>query len=456
LKHGNESVSPGRLFAFTALERIEVEKAYSSYLLAASETQHLPPRERSFAHELVLGVLRHRRSLDGVIDQCVTGKNRSLHREVRSVLRLGLYQLLYMDRVPSFAAVSQTVSLCKIRIGRSPQGLVNAILRRVSSELASWREQLNQPPGRDAESLSIQYSHPTWLVDRWISQFGLQQTLAILQNNNRLPRRDFHVPQPDSLTLMDLKELTEAGHILPLDYPEDAYTLHSPAKVLLANPVFIRIEPYLHFQSRASQCIPYLLPLQTGTALLDACAAPGGKTSILAKRLGPEGKIIAMDRHAGRLLSFDSRSQGATFSNVHKVCADGLTALPFLKDFSFSGILVDAPCTGLGTLRRHPEIRWRANPDDVLRLQKVQQQLLDSLSVVVARGGYMLYSTCSTEPEENEEVICHFLRNHPQFTSLKIPGNTVRPGWLDVRGFFRTYPSFPEEDGFYAALLFRT
>ena len=450
-----KAVSPGRLFAYKALERIGEEGAYSSLLLTSAGFKALPLRERAFAHELILGVLRHQSLLDWVMDQCLDLKAKKLEPSVRRLIRSGTYQLLLMDRVPAFAAVSQTVSLCRQIIGRKPQGLVNAVLRRVSTGAQNWRMQMNQPPSDVADHLAIRFSHPEWLVERWLGRFGSQKTITLLQTNNRPPRQDLRLFRSDPSIASYLKTLMDSGHLLPFDFPDGALTLTIRNGSLQENPDYLQLKPYFHIQSRASQCIPYLLPVESGTWLLDACAAPGGKTLILSQRIGAEGKVLALDLYHQRLLPLHRSLQGQPFSNIHIICADSTAALPFSKNCLFSSVLLDAPCTGLGTLRRHPEIRWRVKQDDPLRLQQVQLQLLNSISGIVAPGGCILYSTCSTEPEENEDVIFRFLQNNPHFVCRRPSFPYLADDWLDGNGFFRTFPSHPEEDGFFAALLNR-
>ncbi len=449
-------MSPGRIFAFQALEAIESEGAFSSHLFASPESQRLSSLERAFAYELVLGVLRSRSALDEIIRKHQSDRIRALQREVLNVLRLGVYQMLFMDRVPPFAAVSQSVTLCRIRIGRSPQGLVNAILRRIAEKRESWRQWLSQEGASDAASLSLRFSHPEWLVDRWRSRFGEEKTVALLRANNLAPRRDLHIPFSDSLPEADLQLLSRSGFLRNFDFPEGAYFLDPAAGLAEAGAVLSRCTPCFHFQSRASQCVPHLLPLNAGDRILDACAAPGGKTLILSKRLGPQGEILAIDRKAERFVNWGTPVAPSGRAKIVRMAADCLGPLPFRDRVFFSSVLLDAPCTGSGTVRRHPEIRWRIGSSDISRMQKIQRQLLEVLCGLVDEGGYFLYSTCSTEPEETDQVICEFLASHPEFRLQEIRGDGLNAGWVTSNGYFCTWPGAVEEDGFFAALLRRS
>lgn len=452
---GHKGVSSARSFTYFALRRIEEDLAYSSHLLASKQFSVLSAVERRFAHELLLGVLRRQSTLDWVLHRFLDVKIKKLHPALRRILRIGTYQLLFMDRSPAFAAVSESVNLCRTILGSKPSGLVNAILRKISREIPSWNEYANQWLLEDTQSISIRYSHPEWLVSRWMQRYGLPLTLQILEKNNHSPRRDFYIPHDNPDIRAQLERAILQGEIQRLDFPEGAYCLRDLSRPLEKTGNFVDIFPHLTFQARTSQCVPYLLPVAEKDSVLDACAAPGGKTRILARRIGCGGSVLAVDLHPHRLQvmrSLIGRSDGA---EIFAVCADSSISLPLRQECSFSSVLVDAPCSGLGTLCRNPEIRWRIQPDDLSNFQERQLQILSSTSQRVRPGGHLLYSTCSTEPEENESVVSHFLKGNDRFQKDTISLPLQEKKWLNEDGFFRSYPFHYEEDGFFAALLRR-
>ncbi len=450
-----KGVSSARSFTYYALRRIEEDLAYSSHLLASRQYSVLPALERSFAHELFLGVLRRQSTLDWVIQRFLDGKNKKLHPAVRRILRIGTYQLLFMDRSPAFAAVSESVNLCRTILGHKPSGLVNAILRKISREIPSWNDYANQWLPEDTKSISVRYSHPEWLVSRWMQRYGLSLTLQILEKNNHSPRRDFCIvhDSPDIRAQLDCAILQ--GEIQRLDFPDGAYSLSDLSHPKEKTKNFSAFFPHITFLARTSQCVPYLLPVTEKDSVLDACAAPGGKTQILARRIGPDGSVLAVDLHPHRLKVMQSLIGHFSGAAIYAVCADSSIPLPLRQGCSFSSALVDAPCSGLGTLCRNPEIRWRIKPADLSNFQERQLQILTSTSQRVRPGGYLLYSTCSTEPEENEAVVFQFLKKNDDFQKERISLPLQEKKWLNEDGFFSSYPFHYEEDGFFAALLRR-
>ncbi|MGB6544343.1 MAG: transcription antitermination factor NusB, partial [Candidatus Acidiferrales bacterium] len=357
--------SVARKIAFDVLLRVGTAGGYSDELLHEQLKQNISSVDAALATELTLGTLRRQRTLDWIIARLLPlPKDRNLRRsepverldaEVLISLRLGIYQLRFLERVPARAAVSESVELVKRARKLSAAGLVNAVLRRAAEEAARGVAIDTLVP-RDlatAERLGILHSHPTWLVERWLAQFGPDKTAALLEANNRAPRIAAAVLDPARRGDV-IGSLEEAGlEIRPGRLLRNAMSISggSPSH----SEAFERGEIVL--LDEASQAVAALLGVQPGDSVLDLCAAPGGKTALLAAAAGRDGTVVACDLHARRLRTLTALMKRIGATNVRGVVLDGTEALPFAQ--KFRRILVDAPCSGTGTLARHPEIRWR-------------------------------------------------------------------------------------------------
>ncbi len=398
------AASAARTAAFRLALRIDQDAAYADELLHAGHGVTLAARERAFVTELVKGSLRRRGELDDLISQRLRKPLRTLDLEVLTALRLGAYQLRYMHGVADYAAVAESVELVKHARKRSAAGLVNALLRRLPSS----------PPPDEAARLS----HPSWLVSRWESAFGRAACGALLRSNLERPATFFRIPAPRA-TEGPLKQLREAGiDAEPTDVPR-AYRLvsgnASEARAAAGTP--------LAFQDINSQRVGLLLDVWPGSRILDVCAAPGGK----ARQLAESAPVIGADRHLHRLRIL--RRLGSR--SIHLVAMDAERHLPFSRQFD--SVLVDAPCSGTGTLARNPEIKWRLRPHDLAELHKRQTRILCNALDAVGPGGVLVYATCSLEPEENEDVVEAAIRNRPGWKACKalstVPGREPGDGF---------------------------
>lgn len=442
--------TPARRAAFAILLRVETQSSYASELLHSPLTADLSAQDAALATELVLGALRWRAQIDFIAQRLTKIKWESFDPEVRVALRLGLYQLRFLTRIPARAAIYESVELVKSAGKRSAAGMVNAVLRKgVDLDLTSLRPQ-SMP---ELEWLAVETSHPAWLLARWEKRFGLEAASKLAAANNR--------PPPACLRIQSLNRAwTEIESQLHADGVElsPGRFLRDSRFVSIGNvtrtDLFLRGE--LVAQDEASQIVPLLLDVQEGHRVLDLCAAPGNKTAQLAGRAGPSGCVFAGDLHWHRLREMIAPLSGAP---VSKVALDGCVPLPFRS--RFDRILVDAPCTGTGTLRRHPEIKWRLKPSDIEDLTDKQFRLLDNASAVLETPGRIVYSTCSLEPEENRGVIERFLAAHPEFRLLPLRQEAarLRPSFLPDstsiidKDFLETFPHRDGTDGFFAALL---
>lgn len=437
------AASDPREAALRLLLRVE-DGAYTSYLLASRTLDRFPPRDRSLIQELVLGVLRNRCALDFVIDRCLDHPRGLTDPRMRNLLRLGLYQLSYLDRIPDHAAVSETVGLAKLMLGVRGAGLINAVLRRASrEELASGISEIPDLPTR----LSAQYSHPEWLVRRWLCRFGPSRTEEILRADNLKPAVYFHIMSSPPESVID--ELARSGaQIEPATPPAGCWRLEEGHSACFHR---LRNEGRLLVVDRASQWVAQLLDIGPGMRALDLCAAPGGKCLIAARALRGQGMMVANDLHPSRMKHLSQTARRADLPWLLPVVWDAAGIPPLVGDLRFDRILLDAPCSGTGTLRRNPDLRWRLRPESLEPLRSLQQAMLGQAADRLQSSGRLVYSTCSLEPEENEEVIGQFLATHPDF-DLEAP---VSEGALVEDGYFKTHPLMEVMDGFFAAILIR-
>src|SRR5579864_2677268 len=453
-------ISLARTIAYDALLRVENEAAYASEVLHArlneNTTARVSPRDAALATEIVMGALRWQRLLDFFIEHYTAKKSAALDVEVLVVLRIGIYQLRHLARIPASAAVDESVELVKRARKQSAASLVNAVLRRAARESAKPVEEFLPLDRPAADSLGLLHSHPTWLVERWLERFGREKTVSLLEANNETPRRvcavlDHENREEVLRSLADARVEFEPGRLA-----RDAITIRSGD--VARTQAFEN--GWISFQDEASQIIPLLLHVKAGESVLDLCAAPGGKTMALALKAGPTGLVVAADRRENRLRAMRERLARAHVANVEMIALDGTASLPFRA--KFDRILVDAPCSGTGTLSRNPEIRWKLKQTDLLELRTRQMMLLNSALECLAPEGRLVYSTCSLEPEENESVVSEALGAHPEFhaTHAEIPADALVEGvrvetLLDSNGAFRTFPPQQATDGFFAAVLAR-
>jgi 16S rRNA (cytosine967-C5)-methyltransferase len=433
----SNSVSPARLAAFDILMRV-AEGAYASVLLA-SRDQELGPLDRALCNELVMGVLRRQTWLDRLIEYYAKRKVGDFDLAVTVALRLGLYQLRFLSRVPASAAVNESVNLVHRARLRSAGGLVNAVLRRATREPeADPAVNISDP----VERLSVASSHPEWLIERWTKAFGVAETVAFAHANNEPAPLAFRVVTQRTQEADVLERLRQAGaELTPSKITPGAWRITGAGSLLgeLASAGEIYI------QDEASQLVAGLLEAQPGQRVLDLCAAPGSKTTQIADLSRDSALIVAADLHEHRLRTVVSSARLQGFKSIQCVALDGLNRLPFSEN-SFDRVLVDAPCSGTGTLRRNPEIRWRISPADLQDLSRRQEQLLGNAARAVIPGGRLIYSTCSVEPDENEAVVQRFLENTEAFTPVNLSlDSTLKTS----SGGVRTWPQRDGTDGFF-------
>jgi 16S rRNA (cytosine967-C5)-methyltransferase len=399
---------------------------------------------------LVYGTLRTRGFLDFLIDSFYRGKPDAMETGIRNILRVALYQSRFAGKIPVYAAVDEAVSTAK-QLFPGREKLVNAILRNTLRGMAG----IKVPPidTDPAGHISVAHSHPRWLVERWIGSFGIEETLELCRADNEIPPISLRVNRLKTTREDMLERLARSGHdVKP--------ALYSPEGIILAKPpASLREMPevasgFLYVQDEASQLVSRLLAPGRGERVLDLCAGSGGKTTHLATLMENEGEIVAADVLAGKLTALESAAKRWGITTVKTTVVDASVAADMAALGSFDRILVDAPCSGLGTLRRNPEIRWHLTGQKLGEFPPLQKRILANASACVRKGGLLLYSTCSVMPEENEGVVEAFLAGNPDFAVVGKPA-TVPVEVLDGQGFLRTFPHRHGTDGFFGALLVR-
>lgn len=447
--------APARTAAYHALRAIAGGRSDLPTALHASRGHLEDERDRSLAAEIVTGTLRWQRSLDHLIEHFSKRRIAKLDPEVVVILRLSLYQLLHLDRVPASAVVDDAVDLTRAARKPSASGFVNAVLR------ATLRQRHKLPlPARPANVddrgaalayLGITHSHPDWLVARWLDRYGFEATERWVQFNNATPLLTLRVNR-----LRATRE--QAAAALAADDVDTEPTRFASDGLVVTrgNPLRRPADGLVFVQDEASQLVPAVVRASRGDRVLDLCASPGGKTIAMAADMSDTGVIIATDVRARRLALLRETVQVAGARSVSVVHVPASGALPFAP--RFDAVLVDAPCSGLGTVRRDPDIRWRRREDELPALARDQVSLLMRAADVVRPGGRLVYATCSSEPEENDGVVATFLSGRSDFSAVDLRAITtpaIAP-FVDQHGFFRTTPPEYGLEAFFAAAFTRS
>lgn len=400
-------------------------------------TARLDPRDRRWTRELVYGMLRRRSWLDAQLAERVSGGLARLDADVIDLLRLGAYQLLSMGSVPAYAAIGQTVELVKGRHGIGASKLANAVLRRLDRERESLTLRL---PDDRADALALEYSHPRWIVLRWLARWGEEETRRLLAANNEeapLVARPYHVVREQ------LEAMLEAAGVETTDAPlvSDSIVLTGGVGSLTELGAFR--QGLFHLQDPASTLVTRYASVPTGSIAADVCAAPGGKSLELARTAG---LVLAGDASRTRMARVRENIRRLDVHNVLPYVGDAMQ--PPLRDID--AVLVDAPCTGTGTFRRHPDARWRLRVSDLAVMPSLQREILRASASAVKPGGLLIYSTCSLELEENDQQVSTFLAEHPDWHLEPPPSGVVPESVLDD-GMLRVLPQRHGTDGAFAA-----
>ncbi len=431
--------------ALSVLRGVE-QGTFADPLLDAARRE-FDGRDSAFILELVYGVLRNRALLDWTLDRASAKPVATTDPWTRNILRLGVYQLLFLDRVPPSAAVNTSTELSK-QYGKKT-GYVNGLLRNVERSRSAA-----QPPvdGGPEKRLSVLYSHPDWLVRRWLTRYGPERTEAALSENNR--------PAPLVIRTNTLRTTREKlKQSLASEGAEARETGFSPVGLeVLASPGLLNLAAFrdglFMVQDEAAQLVSLMLAPEPGDTVLDACAAPGGKATHIAELMDDRGTVVALESDPGRIARVRENCSRLGTSIIRPVTGDAAA----YREGLFDRVLVDAPCSGLGVLRRHPDGRWTKNEKTINDRQAVQKAILENCAGLLKPGGMLVYATCTTEPEENEDVTNAFIASAGGEFRIDDPRHHL-PGaaapFVGPDSYFRTFPDAPSMDGFFGARITR-
>jgi 16S rRNA (cytosine967-C5)-methyltransferase len=438
-----------RKTAADILFKVDVRRAYGDVLLhRALDSAGLSDRDRGLLTELVYGTLRWRGRLDA---ELTTLTRRALEKTdpfLRNLLRLSLYQLRFLDKIPAYAIINEAVTLAKARARAG--GFVNAVLRRALRD--KWELPLPDLKTASVAAFAEYWSHPTWLVEKWFEMFGAEEAIALLKANNQ--------PAPLVLRANALKGTTEELiQLFRSNGIEAVPTPRSPHGIILQSrsPV-TRLPGFdsgrFQVQGEASQLVAFLLGPQPGERVLDACAAPGGKTTHMAEMMDDNGEITAADISTTGLKKIAENAGRLGLCSIKTLAADFDEPLPPTMKEPYDRVLLDAPCSGLGTLRSHPEIKWQRSEKDIARLARLQRRMLTRAASLLKLGGTLVYSTCTLTREENESVVSDFLTHHQGFVLDQAAEYLPKQAKSMARGrYFLALPQRHNTDGFFAARM---
>jgi len=397
-----------REVALNVLEKIERQGAYSQLALNhAIETADLSERDTSLLTQIVYGTLQRQLTLDYYIRSFVKNEKK-MEMWVRLLLRLSFFQFAFLDKVPDHAIVSEAVTIAKKRGHQGISGLVNGVLRAAQRQGLPTFEAIPDP----MERLSIETSHPRWLLQRWIDFYGMKTTQVMCDYNNRAPQTMLRVNalkmsrDAALLTLLNAEMDAEKGRI-----SEDALILNKG--MILNDPLYQ--EGVVTIQDESSMLVSVALDPASHMRILDACAGPGGKTTHIAERMGDEGDIIALDIHQHKMKLIEKSAARLNLKSIQARELDAMSAQEVFEPATFDRILVDAPCTGFGVIRRKPEIKYQKTLQDIAQITEIQTKILHTVAPLLKQGGKLVYSTCTVDRDENIGTVENFLEHFPNF-----------------------------------------
>lgn len=442
-----------RSLAFLALKNVYQKKAYTDVALnrvikSMGKSVEIDQIDRSFACELVYGIVRRQRTLDASID--LLGKKKAVQQppDLRIILHLGLYQLRYLDRIPASAAVNTSVELAKANGMAKLAGVVNGLLRSYIRQAES--SDPLQLPEDPITRLGVKHSFPDWIVETWLEQLPLEEVDRLLAWFNRSPKIDLRV----NILKTNVTEVEGAFKAVGVDVEQIP---NLPQGLRLKNAGAVTDLPgykegWWVIQDSSAQLVTHLLDPQPGETIIDACAAPGGKTTHIAELMGDEGQIIAGDRAAKRLEKVRENAARLQLKSIKIEVGDSRNCEQFIN--IADRVLLDAPCSGLGTLHKRPDIRWRQTSQGIRELFTLQKELLEQAATWVKPKGILVYATCTLNVLENEKVIQSFLANNTNW-SIQFPPDTIAKNWLTTEGWIKVYPHRHNMDGFFMVGLVR-
>lgn len=434
--------------ALDVIEKINKNQAYSNLLLNETIKKHqLSRKDTGLLTEIVYGTIQRKQTLDFYLDDFLANRKR-IQSWVISLLQLSLYQMIYLDRVPDRAIIHEAVEIAKKRGHKGVSGMVNGVLRNTQRKGLRNPEEIEDV----AERISIAKSHPLWLVKRWIDQLGVEATEAMCDENLLAPYVTARVNVSKTSIDQVMTDLEKEGvQAVPGSLSEDAIKVLEGR--LLETSVYKRGD--LTIQDESSMLVARALGIEPGQKVLDACAAPGGKSTHIAERLNGSGHVNSLDLHAHKVKLIKKQAQRLNLRAIEAETLDSRNVAERFKAKSFDRILVDAPCTGFGVLRRKPDIKWSKQEEDINRITSVQKGILEAQASLVKPGGKLVYSTCTIEEAENQEVVKQFLADHPEFKLDETLINRLPDKVAEYcdGGELQLLPHYFGTDGFYIACL---
>jgi 16S rRNA (cytosine967-C5)-methyltransferase len=446
----NSSYTPGvRNLAVKILNRYDRSDSYIDKLLSHElKHEHLIHQDKALLTEIVNGVIRWRGKIDWVLTGFYHGDYQKCLNLVKNAMRIALYQMLYLNRIPIPAAIFESVEVVKKIQGEKTAAIVNGVLRNIARNIENIRY-----PDRGEDEVyyfAVLHSHPKWMVKRWIDRFGIQDTEKLMIYNNQRPYTAVRVVSTNA-NIDEIKEIFNTHKIVFRESIYNPYSLllESPRYDISASELFKSGK--ITIQDPSASLATRLSDAKPGNNVIDLCAAPGGKSFMIAEMMINEGKILAIDKHDSKLrfikegavrLGLNIIETSARDSEVHKFTETA--------DIVFA----DVPCSGLGTISKKPDVKWKKESEDLYKLVPHQRQILENAAKIVKKGGAIIYSTCTIEPEENEENIEWFLSNHPEFKLD--PAENYLPAEVCKDGYFYSIPFITKMDGAFAARLIKT
>ena len=446
-----------RQLTLNVLNRLEPGSGLSSDQLdnLFKENPSLDARDRAFINQLIQGVLRWRLRLDWIISRFSSLSTNKMDLPVLNILRLAVFQIMFLDRVPESAAVNEAVNQVKQEKKiQHTSSFVNGVLRN----LCRHKDSITFPKRKKniEQFLSVYYSYPRWLVEKWLRELGSEHTEELLDSQNLISGLNIRTNTLKITRSELIDDLNRKGiKTEPAAYSPDGIILPEYKGKVDKLPLFRK--GYYQIQDQAAQITSHLLNPMPGDSVLDVCAGQGGKSTHLAELMEGKGTVIALDSDKRRLSNLIASSKRLNIRNIKTRIADASKSMVSLSPKKFDKILVDAPCSGFGVLSRHPDGKWNKNETDIKRLARLQKKILAESSSLLEKKGGMLYVTCTITREENEGVVNYFLRKNPEFHLVDLRDNIQEWGreLINDQGFFRSFPHIHHMDGFFAALFQR-
>ena len=443
-----------REVALEVLTKVDKEKSYSNLQLNKTiENSNLSRNDINFATELIYGTIQHLNTIDWILEQYLN-KNAKLEPWVKNLLRLSIYQIWYLDRVPNHAVVNEAVNIAKANGHKGISGLVNGILRN----LIRNKDSLVIPDNMtESERIALEHSHPEWLVKRYINDFGLKETVEICRTNNLPPFHSIRVNSlkitRDEMIIKLREDLGTEAEIEPSPLSEQGIRIKGGGNLALSDWYK---NGYISIQDESSMLVAQVLEPKPNMTILDGLAAPGGKTTHIAELMMNKGMVIASDIHKHKIKLINQQQERLGISII-KTLQDDVRNINKHYGQIFDQVLLDVPCSGLGVIRRKPDLKWVKNESDIENLTKVQMEILESVSALLKSRGVLVYSTCTMTKEENQQMISNFLNGHPEFrldNSLpKYLPNAVNEKIDASMGMIQILPQHFHTDGFFIARL---